>query len=174
MRFIDEEGNIIENGSEKQPALLAWGGPIVMEGYYNDPELTAKTVVDGYVMTNDLGYMDEDGSIILVGRADDVINYGGSKISPAEVETVAIRYPGVVDCAYSSVQDPITGELPVMLIVQEDGFDETAFQSYMQQQVESYKLPQKIFYIEKVPKTFKGSLLRKEIKKIAELKNKGE
>ena len=75
-----------------------------MEGYYNDPELTAKTVVDGYVMTNDLGYMDEDGSIILVGRADDVINYGGSKISPAEVETVAIRYPGVVDCAYSSVQ----------------------------------------------------------------------
>ena len=174
VRFIDEEGNIIENGSEKQPALLAWGGPIVMEGYYNDSELTAKTVVDGYVMTNDLGYMDEDGSIILVGRADDVINYGGSKISPAEVETVAIRYPGVADCAYSSVQDPITGELPVMLIVQEDGFDETAFQSYMQQQVESYKLPQKIFYIEKVPKTFKGSLLRKEIKKIAESKNKGE
>lgn len=174
VRFIDEEGNVIENGSEKQPALLAWGGPIVMEGYYNDPELTAKTVVDGYVMTNDLGYMDEDGSIILVGRADDVINYGGSKISPAEVETVAIRYPGVADCAYSSVQDPITGELPVMLIVQEDGFDETAFQSYMQQQVESYKLPQKIFYIEKVPKTFKGSLLRKEIKKIAESKNKGE
>ena len=67
MRFIDEEGNVIENGSEKQPALLAWGGPIVMEGYYNDSELTAKTVVDGYVMTNDLGYMDEDGSIILVG-----------------------------------------------------------------------------------------------------------
>ena len=174
VRFIDEEGDVIENGSEKQPALLAWGGPIVMEGYYNDPELTAKTVVDGYVMTNDLGYMDEDGSIILVGRADDVINYGGSKISPAEVETVAIRYPGVADCAYSSVQDPITGELPVMLIVQEDEFDETAFQSYMQQQVESYKLPQKIFYIEKVPKTFKGSLLRKEIKKIAESKNKGE
>ena len=83
VRFIDGEGNVIENGSEKQPALLGWGGTIVMEGYYNDPELTAKTVVDGYVMTNDLGYMDEDGSIILVGRADDVINYGGSKISPA-------------------------------------------------------------------------------------------
>ena len=81
--------------------------------------------------------MDEDGSIILVGRADDVINYGGSKISPAEVETVAIRYPGVVDCAYSSVQDPITGELPVMLIVQEDGFDETAFQSYMQNRLKA-------------------------------------
>lgn len=116
-------------------------------------------------MTNDLGYMDEDGSIILVGRADDVINYGGSKISPAEVEAVAIRYPGVADCAYSSVHDPITGELPVMLIVQEDGFDEAAFLIYMQQQVESYKLPQKIFYIEEVPKTFKGSLLRKEIKR---------
>lgn len=174
VRFIDGEGNVIENGSEKQPALLGWGGTIVMEGYYNDPELTAKTVVDGYVMTNDLGYMDEDGSIILVGRADDVINYGGSKISPAEVEAVAIRYPGVADCAYSSVHDPITGELPVMLIVQENGFDEAAFLIYMQQQVESYKQPQKIFYIEEVPKTFKGSLLRKEIKKIAESKNKGE
>ena len=72
-----------------------------MEGYYNDPELTAETIVDGYVRTKDLAYLDEDGDCILVGRADDVINYGGSKISPAEIEDLALGYEHIDDVAYT-------------------------------------------------------------------------
>ena len=57
VRFSDDEGNVVTNGSPESPALLSWGGSIVMEGYYNDPELTAETIVDGYVRTKDLAYL---------------------------------------------------------------------------------------------------------------------
>ena len=139
-----------------------------MEGYYNDPELTSDILVDGFVRTRDLAYLDEDGDCILVGRADDVINYGGSKISPAEIENLALGYPHIDDVAYSSVTDPITGELPVILLVQKDGYDETEFEQFLADRLESYKLPRKYIYVENIPKTFKGSVLRKEVRKLAE------
>lgn len=168
VRFTDCDGKVIENGSPENPALLSWGGSIVMEGYYNDPELTSDILVDGFVRTRDLAYLDEDGDCILVGRADDVINYGGSKISPAEIENLALGYPHIDDVAYSSVTDPITGELPVILLVQKDGYDETEFEQFLADRLESYKLPRKYIYVENIPKTFKGSVLRKEVRKLAE------
>lgn len=168
VRFTDDAGNVVENGSPEAPALLSWGGSIVMEGYYNDPDLTAETLVGGYVRTKDLAYLDEDGDCILVGRADDVINYGGSKISPAEIENLALGYPHIDDVAYSSVTDPITGELPVILVVQNDGYEEAEFESFLADRLESYKLPRKYIYVESIPKTFKGSVLRREVRKLAE------
>ena len=168
VRFSDDEGNVVANGSPESPALLSWGGSIVMEGYYNDPELTAETIVDGYVRTKDLAYLDEDGDCILVGRADDVINYGGSKISPAEIEDLALGYEHIDDVAYTSIKDPITGELPVILVVQKDGYEEADFESFLADRLESYKLPRKYIYVESIPKTFKGSVLRKEVRKLAE------
>lgn len=168
VRFSDDEGNVVTNGSPESPALLSWGGSIVMEGYYNDPELTAETIVDGYVRTKDLAYLDEEGDCILVGRADDVINYGGSKISPAEIEDLALGYEHIDDVAYTSIKDPITGELPVILVVQKDGYEEADFESFLADRLESYKLPRKYIYVESIPKTFKGSVLRKEVRKLAE------
>ncbi len=131
-------------------------------------ELTAETIVDGYVRTKDLAYLDEDGDCILVGRADDVINYGGSKISPAEIEDLALGYEHIDDVAYTSIKDPITGELPVILVVQKDGYEEADFESFLADRLESYKLPRKYIYVESIPKTFKGSVLRKEVRKLAE------
>lgn len=168
VRFTDDEGNIVGNGSPDAPALLSWGGSIVMEGYYNDPELTKENIVDGYVRTKDLAYLDEDGDCILVGRADDVINYGGSKISPAEIEDLARGYSFISDCAMSSVSDPITGELPVILVVREAGYDEAEFEQFLTSGLESYKLPHRYIYVDSIPRTFKGSVLRKEVKKLAE------
>ena len=168
VRFTDEEGNVLPNGSAEEPAFLSWGGDIVMEGYYKDPELTEKTILDGYVKTNDLGYLDEEGRCILVGRADDVVNYGGTKISPAEIENCALNYEGLQDCAFTSVPDAITGELPVMLVVPKEGYEETEFVRFLTERLEGYKLPQAIYETEEIPKTFKGSVLRKEVKKIAE------
>lgn len=168
VRFTDDAGNIVENGSPEAPALLSWGGSIVMEGYYNDPDLTAETLVGGYVRTKDLAYLDEDGDCILVGRADDVINYGGSKISPAEIENLALGYEYIDDVAFTSISDPITGELPVILVIQKDGYDEAEFERFLTDRLESYKLPRKYIYVDNIPKTFKGSVLRKEVRKLAE------
>lgn len=168
VRFTDDAGNVVENGSPEAPALLSWGGSIVMEGYYNDPDLTAETLVGGYVRTKDLAYLDEDGDCILVGRADDVINYGGSKISPAEIENLALGYEYIDDVAFTSISDPITGELPVILVIQKDGYDEAEFEQFLKDRLESYKLPRKYIYVDNIPKTFKGSVLRKEVRKLAE------
>lgn len=168
VRFTDDAGNVVENGSPEAPALLSWGGSIVMEGYYNDPDLTAETLVGGYVRTKDLAYLDEDGDCILVGRADDVINYGGSKISPAEIENLALGYEYIDDVAFTSISDPITGELPVILVIQKDGYDEAEFERFLTDRLESYKLPRKYIYVDNNPKTFKGSVLRKEVRKLAE------
>lgn len=168
VRFTDDAGNVVENGSPEAPALLSWGGSIVMEGYYNDPDLTAETLVGGYVRTKDLAYLDEDGDCILVGRADDVINYGGSKISPAEIENFALGYEYIDDVAFTSISDPITGELPVILVIQKDGYDEAEFERFLTDRLESYKLPRKYIYVDNIPKTFKGSVLRKEVRKLAE------
>ena len=168
VRFTDDAGNVVENGSPEAPALLSWGGSIVMEGYYNDPDLTAETLVGGYVRTKDLAYLDEDGDCILVGRADDVINYGGSKISPAEIENLALGYEYIDDVAFTSISDPITGELPVILVIQKDGYDEAEFERFLTDRLESYKLPRKYIYVDNIPKTFKGSVLRKEVRKLAE------
>lgn len=168
VRFTDNAGNVVENGSPEAPALLSWGGSIVMEGYYNDPDLTAETLVGGYVRTKDLAYLDEDGDCILVGRADDVINYGGSKISPAEIENLALGYEYIDDVAFTSISDPITGELPVILVIQKDGYDEAEFERFLTDRLESYKLPRKYIYVDNIPKTFKGSVLRKEVRKLAE------
>lgn len=168
VRFTDDAGNVVENGSPEAPALLSWGGSIVMEGYYSDPDLTAETLVGGYVRTKDLAYLDEDGDCILVGRADDVINYGGSKISPAEIENLALGYEYIDDVAFTSISDPITGELPVILVIQKDGYDEAEFERFLTDRLESYKLPRKYIYVDNIPKTFKGSVLRKEVRKLAE------
>lgn len=168
VRFTDDAGNVVENGSPEAPALLSWGGSIVMEGYYNDPDLTAETLVGGYVRTKDLACLDEDGDCILVGRADDVINYGGSKISPAEIENLALGYEYIDDVAFTSISDPITGELPVILVIQKDGYDEAEFERFLTDRLESYKLPRKYIYVDNIPKTFKGSVLRKEVRKLAE------
>lgn len=170
VRFSDIDGNVIpqDQVSEDSPALLAWGGPIVMEGYYKAPEITAQTVKDGFVMTKDLAYLDEEGRVILMGRADDIINFGGSKISPAEVEDCARSYDGIADCACASRPDPITGEVPVMLVIPGDGYDEAAFRDFLAARLEDYKLPQAIICVDSLPKTFKGTLLRKDVKKIIE------
>ena len=158
IRFVDENGAPVENVSEENPAPLAWGGTFVMKEYYKEPELTKETMVDGYIITKDLAYLDEEGRCILVGRSDDIINYGGSKISPAEVEDCARGYEHIVECAYSSRPDAITGECPVMLVVKREGYD---------------KMPREYYFTDEIPKTFKGSLLRKDIKNIIMSKIEG-
>lgn len=166
IRFVDENGAEVSNVSEENPAPLAWGGTFVMKEYYKEPELTAETMVDGYIITKDLAYLDEEGRCILVGRSDDIINYGGSKISPAEIEDCARGYDQIVECAYSSRPDTITGECPVMLVVKRDGYDQAAFEAYLAEHLEGYKMPREYYFTDEIPKTFKGSLLRKQIKSI--------
>lgn len=119
-RFIvvDEHRNEIKS-SPDNPGFLASAGSINMKEYFKAPELTAAAMENGFIYTKDLGYIDEEGYVYMLGRKDDVINYGGIKISPEEIESVVIQNPAIRDCACIPVKDALTGQAPKLLIVLE-------------------------------------------------------
>lgn len=119
-RFIvvDENRNEIKS-SPDNPGFLASAGPINMKEYFKAPELTAAAMENGFIYTKDLGYIDEDGYVYMLGRKDDVINYGGIKISPEEIESIVIQNPAIRDCACIPVKDALAGQAPKLLIVPE-------------------------------------------------------
>ena len=149
--------------SETNWGYLACFGPMNMMGYFREPELTKQTVIDGYVRSQDIGYLDEEGYLCFVGRAGDVINTGGNKVAPEEVENVAMDFGGIRECACSGVEDPLLGQVPKLYVVPEVGEDGTPFSldlialaRYLANRLETFKLPREICLIRAVPRNYMG------------------
>lgn len=160
----DENKNVIES-SKDNLGLLAISGDMMMEGYFNSPELTKETVIKGVIYTTDLGYIDETGKVYVFGRADDVINYKGIKISPEEIETVAVAYEGVADSACIPLADKVCGQVPKLFIQTEDeDFDMKAYMAYLRANLETSRVPTKVEIIDKIPRTSNGKLQRKKLR----------
>ncbi|MBQ6775179.1 MAG: acyl--CoA ligase [Synergistaceae bacterium] len=159
--IVDEHRNVIKS-SKENPGLIACAGDVNMKGYVNDPELTAQTLVNGIVYTNDLGYIDEDGFVYVTGRRDDVINVGGLKVAPTEVEAAALEYDGVEDCVCVAVPDKITGSALKLLVVIPSGELQPAkLSAYLASRLEGYKVPKFYERVEKIARTFNGKIDRK-------------
>lgn len=163
--FVTDENKNKIDSSEDNLGLLAISGEMMMEGYFNSPELTAQTVIDGVIYTSDLGYIDDSGKVYVFGRADDVINYKGIKISPEEIEVVANQYEGVKDCACVPLEDKMCGQVPKLFIsVHNSDFDNKAFISYLKANLEATRVPTKVEIIDEIPRTSNGKLQRKKLK----------
>jgi len=141
-------------------------GLTIMSGYVNDPESTAKVIVDGKVHMSDLGYVDQNGLIHLTGRMGDVNNIGGYKINPLEVETVAGTFPGVKDCICTEGKHPIIGKVLRLLVVFESDkeFDKHALAQFIKSKLDPYKVPTIYETVEKINYTYNGKLDRKSYK----------
>lgn len=163
--FIGEEGTPIQ-ATKENPGLLACAGGMNMMGYYKEPELTASILHDGYIRTEDLSYMDEDGMICLLGRKGDVITSGGNKISPSEVEDAAGKFEGVEECACVPVENPILGQEPKLFIAMKEGytFDQVAIFQFLKEKLEAYKVPKIIVEIDKLPRSSNGKVLKRELR----------
>lgn len=161
-KVIDENGNTIESSADNMGRLICGGGMCMTE-YYKEPELTAETMVDGYVYSNDLGYIGEDGLVFLFGRCDDVINTGGNKVAPSEVEDIALQFEGVRDCACVPAPDDVMGNVPKLFVVKEDGYDEGALLKFLGERLEYFQVPKIVAYIDEIPKTFNGKPLRRKL-----------
>jgi len=147
---------------------MALKGAFVMQGYLRRAEETAAAFRDGCLLTNDLASIDEDGYIFIHGRADDMINVGGEKVPPKELEDAARRFPGVKDCAAFAIKDPddILGAVPVLLVSCSDvqnPLDKESLRTFLAGQLEAYKLPQQILLVERIPQTGMGKLNRKHL-----------
>ena len=161
---VDEDRNPIDSSADNM-GLLASSGPMVMKEYFKAPELTAQTMADGFVYTKDLGYIGQDGLIYMLGRADDVINFGGIKISPEEIEHEVAKSPIVKDCALIAKKDPISGQIPKLYIALEDGaqYEPKEFKTFLAGALDANKQPQSIEVIDEIPRTYNGKIKRKEL-----------
>ena len=149
-------------------STLIISGAGVMSGYVNDEKSTQEVLADGKIHTSDLGYIDEEGMIHLSGRTGDVINVGGYKVNPLEVESIATEYPGIKDCICVAARHPVIGHVLKLNLVVEDGrpFDKHALAIYIKSKLEAYKVPTMYEVVESVKYTYNGKKDRKAYKEM--------
>ena len=142
---------------------VACQGPTLMTGYADEEELTAQVMHDNTVFTADNGRIDDLGRLHLMGRNDDVINVGGYKVAPTEVEDVAMAFPGVKDCICVSDVSPVLGTRLKLLYVGNAyvEFSKKDLAKYIASQLEVYKVPQAYEQVDEIHRTFNGKLDRK-------------
>ena len=143
--------------------LIACQGDTLMTGYVNDPELTATILHDDTIFTADMGHIDDEGRLRLEGRQGDVINVGGYKVAPTEVEDAALSLPQVNDCICIAVDHPLTGQALKLLVVTPEGqpFDKRQIARALKAQLETYKVPLLYEQVEKIQRTYNGKINRK-------------
>jgi long-chain acyl-CoA synthetase len=142
-------------------------GENVMQGYLNRPEATAETIVNGWLLTGDMGYMDEEGFLFIVDRKKDLIISKGINIYPREIEEVIDVFPGVKASAVVGVVDEKSGEIPVVYIELEEeveALDEAGLKKHMREHLANYKLPKQIHVIDELPKNATGKVLKRVLK----------
>ena len=162
--ILDENGNEKHNATAQDPGLAAIRSKSVMQGYWNEPEQTAKAIRNGMLVMSDLCYFAPNGELILVGRSNDTINLGGFKVAPLEVEELVMK----VDCVDECLLIPYTrgGNTALkLLVVPKDGveFSEEAIRDTIQKNLEPYKLPKQIQPVEQILRTFNGKIDRKQM-----------
>ena len=146
--------------------LIACQGDTLMSGYVNDPELTATILRDDTIFTSDIGHLDEEGMLHLEGRQGDVINVGGYKVAPTEVEDAALSLPEIKDCICISVAHPVMGQALKLLVVLTEGhpLNKRQIALALKDRLEIYKVPQFYEQVEKIQRTYNGKIDRKYYK----------
>ena len=144
---------------------IAVKGPQVMKGYWNRPEDTEMTLIDGWLLTGDIGYMDEEGYFYVVDRKKDIIIAGGFNIYPREVEEVLYEHEAVQECVVLGVPDPYRGETVKAFIVLKDGYKATEeeLNKYCRAKLASFKVPRIYEFRSELPKTAVGKILRRTL-----------
>jgi len=142
-------------------------GPTVMTGYWNMPEKTAETIVNGVLHTGDLGYTDEEGYFYIVDRAKDMYRSGGENVYPAEIEKILSEHPKVLNIAIIGVADEMWGETGKAFIVPKDGQSLTPEEitAFLEDKVAKYKYPTQFEFLESLPMTASGKIAKAELKK---------
>ena len=166
VKIVDEHdaGRTLE---KYEPGEIALRGPAVAKGYWGNLEKTKSAFLDdGWFLTGDVGYLDEDNRLFITDRKKDMIVMSGWKIYPTEVEEVLIKYPAVKEIAIFSINDCHRGEIPVAAVVWKDKADDEGLINYARKNLSRYKVPRKIFALDELPRVNGWKLLRRELRKM--------
>ncbi len=164
IKVIDDQGNLLPSGKQGE---LCVKGTCVTQGYLNKPEATqASFDAEGWFHSGDIAYMDEDGYAYIVDRKKDMINVGGEKVFPSEVEDMMINHPKIKDIAIVGIADELKGEAPKAFIVLKEGERASAeeIREYCKTRMAPYKVPVAVDFIDEIPRLASGKALRRMLK----------
>jgi acyl-CoA synthetase (AMP-forming)/AMP-acid ligase II len=163
MRIVDDDGNEVPPGEVGE---IVGRGPITMPGYYKRPDLTEQAIVDGWLHSGDLGYVDEDGFLFLVDRKKDLIISGGVNVYPRDIEDVVVQHPDVLDVAVFGVSDDKWGESPVAAIrLREGGTTPNEIRDWVNDRVQArFQKVREVIVLDEFPLSVAGKTLRRVIR----------
>ncbi|MBV6274264.1 AMP-binding protein [Alcaligenaceae bacterium CGII-47] len=160
VRIVDEDDRELPHGEVGEVLLK---GPNVMLGYYKNLQATQETLRDGWVYTGDLGRLDADGYLYIVGRKRDMIIRGGANVYPVEIEETLYQHPAVLECAVVGTPDELYGETIKACIVTREAHQASAeeLQDHCRQLLAEYKVPSAVAFMDELPKGPTGKILKR-------------
>ena len=163
LRLVDDEGQDVVLGEVGE---LWIKGPQVMKGYWRDAQATADTIsYDGWLKTGDMATVQTDGYLKIVSRKKDMILVSGFNVYPLEIEDVALMHVGILDCAAVGVQDFKAGESVRLFVVKKDPYlTEDEVIEHLKKELAVYKIPRSIVFIDNIPRSKLGKVLRRELR----------
>lgn len=167
LRVVDSEGeDVIPNGQDVGEVIAR--SNVVMDGYWQQPEETAKAIVNGWYHTGDMGTIDEEGYIEIVDRKKDIIISGGENISSIEVEGTLYEHPAVLEAAIIAIPHERWGEIPHAVVVLRDGSEEVTEKdiiNFCRERMAHFKCPKSVQFINELPKTASGKIQKVVLRK---------
>jgi acyl-CoA synthetase (AMP-forming)/AMP-acid ligase II len=166
-RIVDLNGEEVADGEAGE---LAMRGPQIMLGYWKEPQATATALRDGWYFSGDIVRRDAEGFFYVLDRSKEMIKYKGFPVAPAEVEALLLEHHAVRDCGVVARPDVAAGEIPCAFVVLREGFapSETLDQqlrAFVADRLAHHKQPREIHFVESVPRTPSGKILRRELRK---------
>jgi long-chain acyl-CoA synthetase len=162
VRVVDPETGVDREPGDSGEIIVR--GPVLTPGYHNLPGATAEAIRGGWYHTGDLGVLDRNGYLTIVGRLKELIISGGYNVAPAEIEEVATSFEAVVDCAAVAVPHPAKGEVPGLFVVWREGVPrEQELLAHLRQGLAGYKVPERLYAVEEIPRTGSGKTLRYQL-----------
>ncbi len=169
--LLDPECNPVSPGEEGEICIRLKDDGVLglFDGYLDEPDRTAKVVVDGYYHTGDKAWIDEDGYYWFLGRTDDLIKSSGYRIGPFEVESALVAHEAVIEAAVTGIPDPVRGMAVKATVVLAPGYEGSEamtkdLQNHVKKVTAPYKYPRIIEYVAELPKTISGKIKRGEIR----------
>ena len=166
-KIVDVAEEIREMGTGETGEILL-KGPQLTQGYYKNPEETARAIRDGWFYTGDIGYMDDEGYLFIVNRKKDMIIASGFNIYPRDIDEVLFEHPKIKEACAVGIPDPYRGETVKAFVVPKEGVTLTAEEvtAFCKEKLAAYKVPKIIEFMDELPKSAIGKVLRRKLREM--------
>jgi acyl-CoA synthetase (AMP-forming)/AMP-acid ligase II len=158
--ILDERGGVLPTGGTGEVAIR---GGNVMDGYEANPAANAEAFSNGWFRTGDQGTLDPGGYLTLRGRIKELINRGGEKIAPREIDEVLLRHPAVAEAVTFGIPHPSWGEEVAVAVVLQEEVDKRTLTDFCREHLADFKVPRELYFVTEIPRTATGKVQRRHV-----------